>query len=234
MSDQSGSQSQITVWVLASSPVLNSEAEIAWLPKPDRVVAADGGSMLAERLGLTPDLIIGDLDSADPALVREWEAADVEVKRYKHTEKLETDTELAVLEALQWRPARIYVLGATGGRLDHEIANILLLTHPQLAALDVRIVDGRQEIFLAKPGRWNNLAGEPGDTLSLVPLGGDVEGVKTEGLEYPLHRENLLQGRGRGVSNRFLAENARVVHESGLMLVVHLHTGPENDIQGET
>src|SRR4051812_26212139 len=143
----SSSQSQITVWILASSPVRSAVSTVAWLPAPDHVVAADGGSTLAKRLGLTPDLIIGDLDSADPALVAQWEATGVEVQRYQHTEKLETDTELAVLEALRWQPGRIYLLGAMGGRLDHEIANILLLTHPRLASIDLRIVAGRQEIF---------------------------------------------------------------------------------------
>ena len=106
---------------------------------------------------------------------------------------------------------------------------------PSLAGMrNLRIVDGRQEIFLAKPGRWNDLVGRPGDTVSLLPLGCDAEGVETYGLEYPLHRETLLQGRGRGVSNRFLATKARVRHERGLMLIVHLHSGSENDIEGES
>jgi thiamine pyrophosphokinase len=233
LSNKPDSQSEVTVWVLASSPIWSAHATIGWLPKPDHVVAADGGSTLAARLGLTPNLIIGDLDSADPALIAQWEEAGVEVRRYEHTQKLETDTELAVLEALGWQPARIYLLGATGGRLDHEIANILLLTHPRLVLIDLRVIDGRQELFLAKPGRWNDLRGEPGDTVSLLPLGGDAEGVETEGLEYPLHRETLLHGRGRGVSNRLLAPNARVWLEKGLMLVVHLHTGPQDGTEGE-
>src|SRR5437762_11927734 len=226
-------QSGIVVWVLASSPSGSPDTSTGWLPKPGYVVGADGGSALAARLSLTPNLVIGDLDSADSSLIAGWEAAGVQVMRYRHTEKVETDTELAALAALQWQPTSIYILGATGGRLDHELANMLLLTHPSLAPLDVRIASGSQEIFLAKPGLWNELRGQSGDIVSLLPVGGDVQGVETQGLEYPLTHETLLLGRGRGVSNRLLAPKAQVWLDRGFMLVVHLHSGVEPEIEGE-
>jgi thiamine pyrophosphokinase len=227
-------QRNVTVWVLAAGPHRETQSDYDRLPRPDYAVAADGGSMLAARLGLTPDLVIGDLDSADPDLITRWQDIGIEMRRYKHSEKWETDTELALLAALQWQPSTIFVLGAIGGRLDHEMANILLLTHPTLMPLDIRLVDGTQELFLAKPGRWNAITGEPRDTVSLLPLGGDADGVETEGLEYPLRRETLQQGKGRGVSNTMLAGDARVRHESGLMLVVHLHNYMQQNEQGGT
>lgn len=220
------------MWVLASSPVWSLHAGAYWLPKPDYVVAADGGSALANKLGLVPDLLIGDFDSSDPALIKKWEGQGVAIRRFEHTVKLETDTELAVLAALEWHPARVYIIGAVGGRLDHEFANILLLTALNLAALDIRIIDNYQEVFLAKPGQWNMLCGREGDSLSLLPVGGDVQGVTTEGLEYPLLDETLHQGRGRGVSNTLLAPEARVWFDKGLLMVVHLHTGTRAHTQG--
>jgi thiamine pyrophosphokinase len=232
-SDSATTKRNITVWVLAAGPHSDAKAEYNHLPRPDYVVAADGGSMLADRLGLTPHLVIGDLDSADHTLIARWEAAGIEMRRYKHTEKWETDTELAVMSALRWQPTRIFLLGATGGRLDHEMANVLLLTHPALLPIDIRMVDGAQELSLAKPGRWNAIDGEPGDIVSLLPLGGDATAVETDGLEYPLRRETLQQGKARGVSNTMLSHHARVRFESGLMLVVHLHTGKSTHKQGE-
>jgi thiamine pyrophosphokinase len=191
------------------------------------VVAADGGSTLAARLGLVPDLVIGDLDSSELAVVQEFAERGAEIATYEHTTKLETDTELAALAALRGDPAVIYLLGATGGRLDHALANVLLLSHPDLAERDVRIIEGHTEVYLAKPGRWNNLHGETGDTVSLLPLGAEAAGVSTEGLEYPLNSETLLPGRGRGVSNVIAARDARIWLDSGQLLIVHLHSALE-------
>jgi thiamine pyrophosphokinase len=215
------------VWVLASSPVWNVHPSIDWLPAPDKVVAADGGSSLAAQLGLTPDLIIGDLDSSDPSLIEHLESEGVQAVRYEHRTKVETDTELAALAALGWKPETIYLLGATGGRLDHTLANALLLTHPRLAGVDVRLIEGRQEAFLAKRGRWNDLPGGAGDTVSLLPIGGTTHGVRTENLEYPLNGEDLLEGRGRGVSNVILQSGARLWLDEGKLLIVVLHLGPD-------
>jgi thiamine pyrophosphokinase len=195
------------------------------LPPPDVVIAADGGTTLAARLGLVPDLVIGDLDSSDPALIQQLEAQGIAFERFRHETKVETDTELAALAALAWQPDTIIVLGAVGGRLDHSLANLLLLTHPQLAGRDVRVADGAQVAMLAKPGRWNALPASVGDTVSLLPIGGDAGGVSTNDLLYPLEGETLLVGRGRGVSNEVTGSAPRVYYESGLLMVIIVRSG---------
>lgn len=221
------------VWVLAASPVWTSPERLGDLPAPDVVIAADGGITLAARLGLVPNLVIGDLDSSDPSLVRQMEGQGVQFDRFTHETKVETDTELAVLAALDWRPDTIVVLGAVGGRLDHSVANLLLLTHPQLAEQDVRIMDGRQAALLAKPGRWNALPASSGDTVSLLPVGGDASGVSTADLLYPLDAETLLAGRGRGVSNEVTGDNPGVYYESGLLMVIVVRSrNAREDING--
>ncbi len=208
------------VWVLAASPVWTSPQRLGDLPAPDVVIAADGGSTLAARLGLVPDLVVGDLDSSDGGLVHEMESRGVPFARFTHETKVETDTELAALAALEWHPDVVIVLGAIGGRLDHSAANLLLLTHPELSGQDVRVVDGRQVAFLAKPRRWNAVPASVGDTVSLLPVGGDATGVSTADLLFPLRSETLLAGRGRGVSNEVTGENPRVFYESGLLMVI--------------
>lgn len=213
------------VWVLAASPVWASPDRLRDLPPPDVVIAADGGSTLAARLGLVPDLIIGDLDSSDPALVESLEAQGATFDRFRHETKVETDTELAALAALRWQPDTIIVLGAIGGRLDHSVANLLLLTHPQLAGQDVRLVDGRQVALLSRPGRRNEIPASVGDTVSLLPIGGDVAGVTTADLLYPLKDETLLVGRGRGVSNEVTGPRPSVYYEHGTLMVIVVRTG---------
>ncbi len=213
------------VWVLAASPVWSSPGRLPDLPAPEVVIAADGGSTLAARLGLVPDLVVGDLDSSDPALVQQLEAQGIPFERFRHESKVQTDTELAVLAALAWQPDTIIVLGAIGGRLDHSLANLLLLTHPQLAGRDVRVVDGRQVALLAKPGRLNELPASAGDTVSLLPVGGDAEGVRTSDMLYPLKDETLLVGHGRGISNEVTGHTPGVYYTSGLLIVIIIRSG---------
>lgn len=211
------------VWVLAGGPISELPSALRWVPPADRVVAADGGSALALRLGVKPDLVIGDLDSIAPEVLAELQAAGTQFDKYEHNTKAETDTELAMLAALRWRPERIVVLGAIGGRLDHAIANVMLLTHPALSEQDVTLIEGNHEAFLAKPGRWNEVRGQVGDLLSLLPIGEDALGVRTEGLMYPLEGETLPYGRGRGVSNELLEIMARVWLDAGKLLIVVSH-----------
>ena len=208
------------VWVLASGPVDDPTRAAQGLARPDIVIAADGGSSLAARFGLIPNLIVGDLDSSELAVVADFEAQGVEVRRYNHHTKSETDTELAMFAALEWEPYEIVLLGALGGRTDHSLANIFLLTNPRLKGTTVRIVNGPEELFLAQPQTWTEVRGKVGDTVSLLPIGETATGVRLQGLEYPLDGEPLLQGSARGVSNRLTRPTGRIWVESGLLLVV--------------
>jgi thiamine pyrophosphokinase len=208
------------VWVISGAPFAGGLPPLDNVPEPDRVIAADGGAALAAALGLMPDILVGDFDSIDPRLLEEWQEAGVECRRYDHDRKQETDTELAALAALEWNPALICILGAIGGRLDHTLANVLLLTHPALSNTEVRIIEGKQEISLVRPDKWNPIKGKPGDIVSLLPLGTDALGVTLRGMAYPLAGETLLEARGRGVSNVIASEGAALFLKSGRLLMV--------------
>ena len=113
-------------------------------------------------------------------------------------------------------------MGAIGGRLDHTLANVMLLAMPELAQVRTRIVDGATSVTLLRAGEDEELRGAVGDLVSLLPLGGDVAGITTSGLEWPLHDATLSVGLARGVSNVMTDETARVSITGGLLLVVHL------------
>jgi thiamine pyrophosphokinase len=91
---------------------------------------------------------------------------------------------------------------------------------PALAHLRVLIAVGNEQTYVLHPGATLELRGEPGDTVSLIPFGGDAHGIVTDGLEYPLRDESLRFGPARGVSNVMLAERATVRFQSGLLLCV--------------
>jgi len=184
----------------------------------DLVLCADGGVRHANALGIRPDVVIGDLDSL-PGHEREaLETRGVHLIRYPRA-KDETDLELALLHAVGRGAQRITVLGVRGGRLDHELGNLLLLGHPALRYIDVRLRAGVQEAMLITGER--SLHGQEGDLLSLLPIGGDAYGITTEGLEYALCDEALHLGLARGVSNVFTASTVTVQVRSGLLLAVH-------------
>jgi thiamine pyrophosphokinase len=191
-----------------------------WLRPGDLVVCADGGAKTALAQGLTPDVVIGDFDSLDETQQALLKAQGCRCVIYP-VAKDWTDLELALKLAIQEGATEIIVLGALGGRLDQELANILLLLLPELEHVPARIVDERQEMFVARGEAV--ITGQPGNVVSLIPLGGDVVGITTEGLLYPLRDEPLLSGPARGISNVMTGELARVMLKSGALLVVHAH-----------
>ncbi len=190
------------------------------------VVAADGGARGAALLGLPIDRWVGDGDSLGPDGVAALEAAGILVERSR-PDKDESDTELAVVTAAGLGATEIVILGALGGpRFDHALANVALLSHPVLVGRAAWLLDPAARVSLiaapaadGSPVR-RDLVGRAGDLVSLLPFGGDVEGVATEGLRYPLHDEALASGPARGLSNVREVAGARVVVRVGRLLVV--------------
>ena len=191
------------------------------------VVAADGGLAGVDALGLDATVIVGDLDSADPERLAAAEAAGTRVVRASR-DKDESDTELAVLEAVGLGATRLTVLGALGGaRLDHALANVWLLALPPIAAIPTVLLDDRARLSLLAPGPdgapvTRSLPGPIGATVSLLPFGGDVAGVTTRGLRYPLRDEALVAGPARGLSNVRTGPDAAVTIRGGRLLIVEV------------
>ncbi len=208
--------------IFANGIIENPAAEAArWVRAGDCVVAADGGTRHALAAGLTPAHVIGDLDSLTPEQRAYLEAAGTILHAYPPA-KDETDLELALTwAASQPDVTEIVVLGALGGRPDQALANLLLLALPALAGREVIIADGAWSVRCLRGGKTATFHGQPGDTLSLLPLGGDAVGVTTTGLAYPLRDETLHFGLTRGVSNIFDGETVTVFLRTGLLWGLH-------------
>ena len=184
------------------------------------VIAADSGATWLEAQGIRPDLVIGDMDSVDPALLQRLAADGVEIERHP-TDKDASDAELAVERAIGAGADQVVILGALGGgRLDHELANLLLLADPAWRGTDLRIVRGGTVARALHGGERQSLTATEGALVTLLPVRGDATGVRTEGLEYPLDGETLRLGRSRGLSNRVRRAPASVSLEGGTLLVI--------------
>ena len=192
----------------------------AFLRTGDLIVAVDGGTRHVWAAGVDPHVVVGDLDSLSDEAKQRLRAADVEVMPFA-PRKDQTDLELALYHVLSEGADEIVILAALGGRLDQTIANLLLLTIPQLAACDARVVQGEEEAFVIRGAA--RIEGRSGDTVSLIPVGGDASGVTTVGLEYALDDEALDFGPARGVSNVLKEGTAHVRVRQGLLLCVVTH-----------
>ena len=190
--------------------------EINLLPG-DLLVAVDGGLHHLKRLGLTPDLLIGDLDSVDAADLAKIVDAGIEVLRFPPA-KDQTDLELALEHSLKLGYAQIVIAYAFGDRVDHTLGNLSLLTRPDLAGKSISLDDGQVEARLLD--NKASLPTQPGDLISLIPWGEPAEGINTTGLEYSLNNETLIPWQTRGISNVALADSIELDFKSGRLLVI--------------
>jgi thiamine pyrophosphokinase len=183
------------------------------------VIAADGGVRVAQFFDMPVHVVIGDMDSLPTD--EQVRLHDEHVQFITHPpEKDFTDLELALMYAIEQGFSWIRIIGAIGNRFDQTLANVYLMALPILASCDVAIVSGEQFLRLLRVGD-NHLEGQIGDTLSLIPLGGAVERIRTHGLQYPLHDETLHFGPARGVSNVFTASHVTVSVGKGQLLAIH-------------
>lgn len=187
----------------------------------DLIVAADGGLNHLQTLELAPYLLIGDLDSVSANQVDWAKAKGSQVDRYPIA-KNETDLELALLAAKKLGAGEIVIVAGLGGRLDQLLGNLSLLRLPELNDCFVRFEDGCEEVFLIRGQA--EIHGQPGDTVSLLPMWGPVEGVTTQNLSYPLLGETLYPEHTRGISNVMTMEIASVSVSSGDLLCIHTHS----------
>ena len=183
------------------------------------ILCADGGALNAVKFGYTPQTIIGDLDSLTAQQVTDFKAQGATIEQYP-PEKDETDLELALHWCIAHDASNIYIIGGLGGRFDQTLANIYLLTLPELEATHIEVVDAEQSIRLLQVGQ-HNISGNIGDTISLIPISNQVTGITTHNLQYPLNNETLHVGPARGVSNVMTTTTAQISIEAGALLIVH-------------
>lgn len=204
--------------IFANGEVRDMKRLQSILREDDVLIAADGGLRYIYSLGLRPSYLIGDLDSVSLEEINQAKNDGVEILQFPPG-KDETDLQLAIDIAIEKGFDDILITAALGGRLDQTLGNIFLLGRDGYSGALIRMDDGMEEVFLIHDTA--RIWGAPGDTVSLLPLGGPVLGVITEDLQYPLKSETLFPDRTRGISNIMLEESVRVSIASGTLICIH-------------
>ncbi len=182
------------------------------------IVCCDAGIRHAKNMGIVPNIIVGDFDSADKEDIEYFKKLNVKFKKYSPN-KDETDMELGIDAALDAKCDEIVITGGIGSRIDHTMANMQLLYNIKKNNLNAVIVNEHNEIRLV----CDNIVikGKKGDIVSLIPMTQEVDGVTTQNLEYPLKNAKLFFGsRLIAISNVMLGDTASISIKSGWLYVI--------------
>ncbi|MBN8586175.1 MAG: thiamine diphosphokinase [Ignavibacteria bacterium] len=182
------------------------------------IIACDGASEFLKASSITPDVIIGDLDSIKPAVLKYFSRKNVVIKKVYDQNK--NDLEKAIIYALSKKFKHINIIGFGGKRLDHTLNNLSILKKFYLKA-DIRIFDNGFEGKIIN--RIVEIDCRIGDTVSLIPLP-EAAGITTSGLKYPLKNGSLEIGIREGALNEAVAEKVSVEIKSGVLLVLNKST----------
>ena len=185
--------------------------------KEDYVIAADGGYEHLKRIGIVPDMLIGDMDS----IKQEYDNPKVDIKKLPR-EKDDTDMLAAIKEGLAAGYKEFAIYGALGGeRMDHSIANIqcLLYLHNHGAKGVLYGVNDRIELLcndkIYYPATMKGM-------LSVFAFGGDAKGVNEHGLKYLLRDAVVKMEFPIGISNEFIGQESMIeVKDGKLLLYIH-------------
>ena len=186
------------------------------IKKEDFLIAADGGANHIKKLGLTPNLVIGDMDSIDHNLLKKFPT----VIKYPR-KKDKTDFELGIDFCLEKKFQEIIIFGILGDRIDHMFANIFLLAKIQAEneSIKIKIIEGKKEIFIVN--KEIIIDGKIGDEVSIIPVSEKLVGITTVGLEYQLKNEELIFGSTRGISNVMNKTIVKITMKKGAALIEH-------------
>ena len=186
----------------------------------DYVVCADAGMKFCHEAEILPDLILGDFDSVDEESYEYFKTVCPERMEQFPTHKDETDTELALLRAIEAGADAVTMIGATGTRLDHVMGNIQMLKLALDRHVSCQIVDAHNRIRMVQGEVTLKKADQFGKYVSLLPFTPEVTGITLKGFAYEVDDFTLVSGIARGVSNELDAETATTHCKDGILLVI--------------
>ena len=184
------------------------------------IVGVDKGVEYLYHHQIKPNYIVGDFDSIAPEVIKYYKTeTNVAIREYNPV-KDESDTEMAIRIAITIGSTEIYILGATGGRIDHLWANVQTLTIPFKAGVDAVILDSQNKIRLIGGDTVIRREDAYGPYFSIFPLGQEIYSLSIEGAKYPLHDHQLTPYDSLCVSNQFEEDEVKITFGSGIVILM--------------
>ncbi|GIP25915.1 thiamine pyrophosphokinase [Paenibacillus sp. J23TS9] len=184
----------------------------------DFIIGADKGALYLIRHDIKPDLAVGDFDSISPQELKHVRAESGRIVECDPVDKNLTDTELAFEMAIREQPDFIMLVGGTGTRMDHTLANVQMLNRALQHHIECAIMD--QNNYITLTGSKIEVRDRGYKYVSLLPMTPEVTGITLEGFQYPLENATLKIGESLGISNVLLESVGLVSITSGLLLVI--------------
>lgn len=182
------------------------------------IIAADHGLLAGDQLNLPLDFIVGDFDSVPKEIIEKYQRNNIPIITFP-IEKDKTDTELAIDLAIEHHAQSIDIVGATGSRLDHTLANMHLLTIPLNKGIEAHIIDANNKLYLKKENFAIQKNNQYGDYISFLPFHGDVKDLSLRGFKYPLDNVTLSAGESLCISNELIDDIGEVHFSQGTLMV---------------
>lgn len=201
-------------YIFASGPVSDYNFVSSLLDKDSYILCADGGLEHCLKCGISPDVVIGDMDSYNGKV-------DDKILIKYPTEKDDTDTSLCIKHAIEKGYNEIDVFGAIGGRFDHSFANVQLLLYCKERGVNCRLCD-KETVFVVH-NEMVKIPIEKGTTVSMFSLSVKSKNITLKGFKYPLERAKMSNDFPLGVSNISVSEEIEIAVEDGTLLVVISH-----------
>ncbi len=186
--------------------------------KYNYIICCDGGANHTYKMNIVPNYIIGDLDSIENEVIDYYKTKKVIFKEFP-SKKNETDMELGIYLAKSLGALQIDFIGALGGRIDHTIANINILSYVRDLEIKTKILSEKETIYLIKDEEIK-LEGTKGSLVSVIPINGDAKGVTLKGLEYTLENYDMVYSIPLGISNAILDKEFTIKVECGNLLII--------------
>lgn len=203
--------------IVAGGTVKNPEIIKGFANENSIIIACDKGLNYIHKAGLMPDVILGDFDSVDKNILDYYKNKAKDVFAYP-VKKDNTDTELGIFAAEDKGADDIVLIGASGTRLDHIIANIQILLPLLKKGIRARLVDENNIVELVSHRLV--IENKKGSYISLLPFTETVEGLTTQGLEYALDNKDITVGTSLTVSNVVIADRAEVTLKKGVIISI--------------
>lgn len=205
------------ILIISNGTIENKNIFINSVDEADFIICADGGAKYFIDFNIYPDIIVGDLDSIDEKVLSFMKKKNIKFYKFS-TRKDKTDTELALDYAVEMGAKEITLLGAVGTRIDHTLANIMLLKKLLKKGIKSKIINNYNEIYITDS--YLMLEGTEGYYISLIPLTEVVRGVTLRGFEYETTDKDFNMDSSFGISNKIINKKGEISIKEGTCLVI--------------